>query len=351
VNAQFFNAHRIALVGLLALLLPILSPMPAEASKSASPPTVVATLKPIHSLLSAIMEGVAEPKLLIETGASPHGYLLRPSEMRLIQRSDLLIWVGPQLETFLIRPIHTLSKRTSLLTLADAVQSELLPVRSDENWAPHTHHGHGNHGHDHEHDPHHERYTSESAHYDPHLWLSPRVATALAQEMANRLIVLDPTHAPQYRANLTQLQAKLEALFKEIETQLAPQRTLPYLVFHDAYQYFERDFGLMPIGSVQIDPERSPSARKIRALRQKIGNQSVKALFSEPQFEPRLVQTLIEGSEVCTGELDPLGARLSPGKELYFDLLRQLADEIESTLKRCSMPPNQAMMNGRVTPI
>lgn len=323
----------------------------AGGALAASPPAVVVTIKPLHSLVSALMDGVGAPKLLIEGGGSPHGYVLRPSDARLLQQADLLIWVGASLETFLIRPVESLPRQIEVMSLAAALQSSLLPVRSGGGWEPHTHSGH-NHSHaasahTADHDPAHaeHNYTQLAVNYDPHLWLSPTVAQQIAAEVAIVLMRLDPPHAAEYQVNLERLQAQLLALIDEIDAQLRPVRHLPYLVFHDAYQYFERDFGLAPIGSVQIDPERTPSARRISVLRSQIRATAARAVFSEPQFEPRLIQTLIEGHSICIGSLDPVGHDLPVGKELYFTLLRRMATDLQATLKRCSSHPNHAMMS------
>lgn len=334
----------------------VLLVLAAGGALASSPPAVVVTIKPVHSLVSALMDGVGEPQLLIEGGSSPHGYVLRPSDARLLQQANLLIWVGASLETFLIRPVESLRKQVEVLSLAEALQSSLLPMRSSDGWKPHVHADHhpADHAHDHaEHAEHadHAEHAEHADHahaamsYDPHLWLSPVVARQIATEVAAVLIRLDSANEPEYKANLERLQAQLLALTGEIQAQLQPVRHLPYLVFHDAYQYFERDFGMAPIGSVQIDPERTPSARRISALRSQISATSARAVFSEPQFEPRLIQTLIEGQTICTGSLDPLGHDLPAGKELYFTLLRRMATDLQTTLKRCSTRPNHAMMS------
>ncbi|NOY13543.1 MAG: zinc ABC transporter solute-binding protein [Deltaproteobacteria bacterium] len=285
-----------------------------------SAPRVVVSIKPIHALVAGVMQGVGEPQLLVKGGASPHGYVLRPSDARALSRADLIVWVGPQLESFLKKPLATLGKRARQLQLTKVLADRLLPLRKSGSWEEHQHHeradGDGEHG-----------------EFNPHLWLDPRLAEQIVAKTAAILGEIDPVHRPQYQQNATRLQARLAALHARLKAKLAPVKHIPFIVFHDAYQYFEAAYGLNAIGSISIDPERKPGARRIRQMRQKIKQLNVRCVFSEPQFEPRLLATIIEGTDAGTGVLDPLGADLPAGPESYFQLLNALADNLLAGLR------------------
>ena len=281
-------------------------------------PRVVVSIKPLHSLVAGVMQGVGEPQLLLQGGASPHGYVLRPSEARLLNEAQLVVWVGPQLESFLQKPLATLGGKARQLELAAELQSLLLPTRSGGNWEA-DEHAHG-HGHD------------SRGGRDQHLWLDPLLAKQIVEKTAAALTAIDPAHQSQYQHNAARLQQRLDRLHDQLKTRLAPVRKIPYVVFHDAYQYFEAAYGLSAVGSLTIDPERKPGAKRIREIRARIQTLQARCVFSEPQFESRLVATVTEGSGARTGVLDPIGAALPAGPEAYFLLLNALADNLVAGL-------------------
>lgn len=286
-------------------------------------PAVVVSIKPLHSLVAGVMQGVAEPGLLIKGGGSPHGYMLRPSEARSLAEADLVVWVGPGLENFLVKPLDTLGEHARRLTLAEALAPDLLPVRKGGSWEEHAEHppdGADAPEHDH-------------GEADQHLWLDPRLAKRVVAETVAVLVEVDPEHRQQYCDNADRLQERLDNLDLRLRAEIEPVRQIPYLVFHDAYQYFEKAYGLRAVGSITVDPERKPGARRIMEMRDKIKAAQAHCIFSEPQFEPRLVATVIEGSGVATGVLDPLGAELPAGTESYFLLLEGLAKSLVACLK------------------
>lgn len=282
-------------------------------------PQVVVSIKPIHSLVSAVMQEVAEPQLLVK-GGSPHGYVLRPSEARALARADLIIWVGHQLESFLEKPLATLGQNARQLELVEVLRSQLLHVREQGSWDRHKH------------DDNRQKHTEEGE-VNSHLWLDPLLAKQIAAQVAVALAEIDPAHQQQYQENLRQLGARLDSLHVRLQAQLAQVRDVPYVVFHDAYQYFETAYGLNAVGSISIDPERQPGARRILEMRRKISSLNARCVFSEPQFEPRLLATLIEGTATRTGILDPLGADLPVGAESYFLLMNRLAENLLSGLQ------------------
>ena len=311
---------------LLSLLLFII--LPINTAIAANTPNVVVSIKPIHSLVSAVMEGVATPDLIIKKG-SPHGYTLRPSEAKVLEHADLVVWVGHDLESFLEKPLNTLAAKAQKLTLSEKLQSSLLTKREGGEWAKHSHADHDEADHDaHEEHAVHESHDHEEASMDFHIWLSPMIAKKITIETTNALIQMDPAHAAQYQSNANKLLAKLVALDETLETKLAPVKNKPYLVFHAAYQYFESDYGLKAVGSVTIDPERKSGAKGIVEIREKVARLGVVCVFSEPQFESSLVQTIIEGTDAKTGTLDPLGSNIPAGPNAYFTLMNNLANDL-----------------------
>jgi len=293
----------------------------------ADPPSVVVSIKPIHALVTGVMQGVAEPELLIKGGSSPHNYSLRPSEARVLAKSDLVIWIGPQLESFLEKPLATLGKNAQKLELLKAVEGPLLEIREGGTWEG-DHHEHEAKHHDHEAEHHDHENDEHPDEVNPHIWLSPLLAQQIVSTTARVLSELDPTHQQRYAENSYRMRERLNKLHNELINRLAPVKTIPYIVFHDAYHYFENSYGLNAVGSISVNAERAPGARRIAEIRAKIKTLQARCVFSEPQFESRLVQTVIEGTGARTGVLDPLGAELAAGEDSYFILLHNLADNL-----------------------
>lgn len=290
----------------------------------AAPPSVVASILPVHALAAAVGEGVSEPVLIVKGGGSPHTYALRPSEARSLQQADVVFWIGPGLETFLVRPLQALPARARRVALADASAVRLLPYRTGAGWEAHDHdhadeHGRGD---DHDHD----------GARDLHIWLDPQNAAAMADTIVATLAAVDPANAERYRANGLRLRGRLADLETEIAARLGPVRDRPFVVFHDAYQYFEDRFDVRALGSVTLAPERQPGARHLAALRREIARSGAVCVFAEPQFKPALLKTVVEGTEVRFGVLDPIGAGLTPGADAYFHLLRRLAGSLADCL-------------------
>ena len=303
----------------------------AGVSWGAESPTVVVSIKPIHSLVAGVMEGVGEPQLLIKTG-SPHGYIQRPSEAQALAKADLVVWVGHRLESFLEKPLTTLGRSARQLELSELLESEMLPVREGGSWETHSHVHDGDEHEGHGHDGH-EHHAHGHGELDQHIWLSPMLAQRIVAVVAAELSSVDPGNSKVYTVNAARLTERLQQLDAELKTRLAPVRDIPYLVFHAAYQYFEAAYDLNAIGSISVDPERKPGAKRLLELREKIKQLNARCVFSEPQFEPRLVATVIEGTGARAGELDPIGAELKPGAESYFQLLTKLADDLLEGLR------------------
>ena len=325
---------------------------------AADAPAAVASIKPVHSLLAGVMEGVGRPLLLVKGGASPHTYSLRPSEAQVLEEADLVVRVGEFLESFLTRPIQALAADAHVLELMQAEGVALLPVRTGGVWDAHDHHdedagdahghdedagdGHGHgedaHGHDEDTGDGHVRREDGHEHHedeiDNHLWLDPVNAAAIVDAMAEALSLLDPERAGLYRANAATVQARLRALDAEIGEALAPVSDRGFVVFHDAWQYFGNRYGLKEVGSVTVSPEQAPGASRLAGIRERLIDAKAECVFAEPQFESGLVRTLVAGTGAGTGVLDPLGAAIDDGPDLYFTLMRANAAAIRACFGR-----------------
>ncbi len=274
-------------------------------------PRVVVSIKPVHAIVAAVMAGVAAPALIVE-GGTPHIYALRPSQARRVNDADVVFWVGATLETFLAKPLAALAGRARVVTLIDLAGMTVYPTRPAGVWQP-------------------GRETAGDAR-DPHLWLDPDNAKIIARAAAAALGAADPAHGAAYAANAARFAVAIDALDAELRAALAPLKAIPYAVYHDAFQYFERRYQLGAIGSVTISPERRPGARRLRAIRAAIRARGARCLFREPQIEPALVRTVSEGAGVRVGVLDALGVDLAAGAELYAALLRGLAQALADCL-------------------
>lgn len=285
---------------------------------------VTASIAPIHSVVARVMDGVGSPRLLMPPGVSPHSFSLKPSDARALDNADVVFWVGETLETFLSRAISALAADAIVVELAEAEGLELLEYREGGPWE-----GHGasdlnaKHAHDHGHSH------GDNA-VDAHIWLDPHNAKHLATAIARTLSAADPANANVYRRNAQEFAQETDALTAELAEDLAMARSTAFIVFHDAYQYFERRFGLNVVGSVTVNPDVPPSAKRLEEIRARLAQKNVACVFAEPQFDQGLAQVVVEGSTAKIATLDPLGANLTPGAGLYARLLRNLSRSIRS---------------------
>ena len=276
---------------------------------------MVASILPVHAIVAAVMGGTGTPDLIVEGRGSPHSHALRPSQARSLNNAELVIWVGASYEAFLRKPIAALAGQARLVTLIEIDGLTRYPTRGRD--ARGARRG---------------QARNDAGSLDPHVWLDPVNAAVIATATAAALGEIDPGNATVYAANAESLAAKLEALDAELEVALEPVKTVPYATFHDAYQYFERRYGLNAVGWVTVSPERRPGAKRLHEIRARIGEIDARCLFSEPQFEPALVRTLVESTGVRAAVLDPLGAAIEPGPDAYFALLRGLARGLRDCL-------------------
>lgn len=305
----------------------------------AEPPKVLVSIKPVHGLVAAVMQGVATPALLVKGAASPHTYQFRPSDARALEQAGLIIWVGESFESFLEKPLDALSSKARIVEVAELPGVSTLPAREGGVWAPHDHGDAGHEDHDHKHDAHdhdahdHDAHDHEEA--DGHLWLSPANAKAMARGFADVLTQMDAANAARYSANAEALIQRIDATDADLAAKLKPVADQPFIVFHDAYQYLEQAYGLTAAGSITVSPDRQPGAQRIKDLRKVLADRKVACVFSEPQFEPRLVKTIVEGAKgVGAGVLDPLGADIAEGPDAWFTMMQRNGDALVGCLKR-----------------
>lgn len=307
---------------LLSVLLSAWHPLCAAPAVVA--PAVVASVAPIHSLLANVMAGVAEPVLLMRPGASPHEYVMRPSETAMLAHADLVFWVGEAAEQVLLKPLSTVGHarqsrhQQRIVTLLDESALQKLVARPIGVWGLPAQESVDDTV------PHH--------HVDPHVWLDPRLAGQIVLVMVRELSRLDPSHAAIYKANGQTTLVRLGKLDVALRLKLAPVHARPFIVYHDAFQYFEVRYDLSGVGAVVASADVQPGVRLIRDLRQAIAVRKVKCIFTEPQYNQSLATTLAEGSSANVGMLDPLGSALKPGPDSYFLMMNNLASSFASCL-------------------
>ena len=311
--------------------------------------SVVASVKPVHSLVAAVMEGIGAPVLIVKGAASPHTYALKPSQAEQIEKADLVFWMGHSLETFLEKPLESLASKAMVVELMDSHGLKKLEMREGGGFDEHDHDegdhkehddhdedGHKEHE-DHseeEHDNHAEESHDDHGHgkFDVHVWLDPENAKVMANEIMEALKKVDPGNAKKYERNTKNLVERLNRLVAEVSAKLTSVKEKGFVVFHDAYQYFEKRFGLTAVGSITVSPEVVPGVKRIKELKTKIKKLNALCVFSEPQFKPKLVSTVVEGTKAKTGVLDPLGASIQNGPKLYFILIHDMANSLNKCL-------------------
>lgn len=283
-------------------------------------PQVTTDIAPVQSLVARVMQGLGTPGQVVRQGASPHGYAIRPSEARKLENSDAIFWIGPALTPWLERAIANVAPNASVIELLEAPETTVLEFRQGVQFGLADMEGQGGeHDHDHAHD--------HSGH-DPHAWLDPQNAKVWLDLIAAELGRLDADNADTYMANAKAGQAEIDALQAEIQDTLAPVRDLRFVVFHDAYQYFEHRFGLSASGAIAEGDATDPGPARIEAVRQVISDLNITCVFSEPQFNQAFVATAIEGSDAKASIIDPLGFDIAAGPNFYPALLKDVAQRL-----------------------
>jgi zinc transport system substrate-binding protein len=330
------NLKKLPIIFSLISFLTIFSSANAEIK-------VVASIKPIHSLASYLMDGVGKPDLIVDGYSSPHGFAMKPSHAKMLQNADLVFWVGEDLENFLEKPLSSIAKKAEKIELIEIKGLQVLKFRERNIFDEHDHDDHGHdddHGkkeddHDHDHEDHGKKEDDHDDHghddhdghahgeFDPHIWLDPINAKAILNEMAEHLIENDPKNEAKYKSNLANALQEIDKLTIDVMTDLS--NSVSSIVFHDAYQYFEERFNVKILGAFTVNTDVMPGAEQLAEIREIIEHDKVACVFSEPQFNPDIINAVAKDMKIKTGVLDPLGATLDPGKDLYFNLIRNMS--------------------------
>ena len=339
----------------LPILLSILSLLTFYTNTNADI-KVVTSIKPIHSLASYLMEGVGKPDLIVDGYSSPHGFALKPSHAKMLQEADIVFWVGEDMENFMVKPLNSIAKKAEKIELMEIKGINKLKFRERNIFDGHDDHGHkeddhddhakkeddhDDHDHDkdkeHGHDDHDKDEHKEDGHddhghgheghahgeHDPHIWLDPMNAKVILSEMAEHLIENDKKNEAKYKENLKNAHKDLDKLTKKVKAEL--NKDFKSIVFHDAYQYFEKRFDVNVLGAFTVNTDVMPGAEQLAEIREIIEHDKVSCIFSEPQFNPDIIKAVAKDMNIQTGVIDPLGATLNPGKDLYFDLIGNMS--------------------------
>ncbi len=299
------RACHLTMLAAVAALVAAIAAGPAAARA----PRVLATIPPVHALAAMVMGGTSALGLLVKGGADPHGYKLRPSDARLIQNADVIFWIGPELETALVNSLATLARRAHIVSLSSVSGIKRTRARV----SPGQRH---------------------SIRADPHIWLDPGNAASMVRAMARTLAAVDRANAAAYAANAKNSIRRLTALDRELRDRLANVRRIPYVVFHDAYRYFEQRYGLNSLGAVTTDPDQPPGARRLRAIQRVMIERKARCMFVAPGTRPAIAEMLRRGTAARIAVLDPLGAANPPGPGAYGILMRSLAAALTDCLSR-----------------
>ena len=320
----------------LAFIFPILSLLTIFSTAKADI-KVVTSIKPIHSLASYLMDGVGKPDLIVDGYASPHGFAMKPSHAKMLQNADLIFWVGEDLESFLEKPLNSIAKKAEKIELMEIKGLNKLEFRERNIFEEHDDHGHDEHKeHAHKedkHDDHKEHGHKEDKHddhqghahgeHDPHIWLDPMNAKVILNEMVEHLIENDAKNASKYKSNLKKALKDIDKLNKDVKKELS--KSTASIVFHDAYQYFEKRYDVNILGAFTVNTDVMPGAEQLAEIREIIEHDKVTCVFSEPQFNPDIIKAVAKDMNIKTGVVDPLGATLNPSKDLYFNLIRNMS--------------------------
>ena len=341
---------KISFILSILSLLTIFTPANAEIK-------VVTSIKPIHSLASYLMDGVGKPDLIVDGFNSPHGFSMKPSHAKMLQNADLIFWIGEDLESFLEKPLNSIAKKAEKIELIEIKGLNVLKFRERNIFDEHDHDDHAKKEDDHDdhddhakkeddHDDHDDHAKKEDDHdkkedghddhdghdeheghahgeYDPHIWLDPLNAKVILKEMTEHLIENDSKNASTYKSNLDKALKDIDKLTMEVMTEL--NKSTSSIVFHDAYQYFEERFNVNILGAFTVNTDVMPGAEQLAEIREIIEHDKVKCIFSEPQFNPDIIKAVAKDMDIKTGVADPLGATLNPGKDLYFNLIRNMS--------------------------
>ena len=327
------NRKKLPLIISIITLLSFITSAKAEVK-------VVTSIKPIHSLVSYVMDGVGAPDLIVDGFNSPHNFQLKPSHAKMLENADIIFWIGEGLENFLEKPLDSISKNAKKVELMEIKGINKLEFREKNIFNEHDHdeHKHEEDGHKEEHDEHEheedghkeEKHDDHDGHddhghgeHDPHIWLDPQNAKVIVKLITKELSELDSKNAPTYKKNSEKALSDLDKLIKKVKKDT--NKDLRFVAFHDAYHYYEDRFGINLLGALTVNPDVLPGAEQLAEIREVIEHEKVNCIFSEPQFNPDIIKSIAKDTGIKTGVLDPLGANLDKGKNLYFDLIKNIS--------------------------
>jgi len=277
---------------------------------------IVVSIKPLHSLVSAVTEGSNSVSLVIDGSMTPHNFALKPSHAKLLNNAKVLFYIDDEFESGLKKTVKGLPKSVKVIRVSKMKKLRLLSTRADDNWEEdgHDHHDHG--------------HSSN----DLHIWLDPNNAIEIVKSITQELSAIYPENINIYKKNAKNIIKEIKTTDLLIKSMLEPVRNKPYIVFHDAYQYFEKAYSLKSVGSILVDPELPASAKRIIKIRSKIKSLNAHCVFKEPQFRAKIVKTVIDGTTTKIGILDPLGADIKSGPDMYTNLLKNIAENLNACL-------------------
>ena len=312
---------------------------------------VVTTIKPLHSLVSSVMKGIGEPSIIIEGTNNPHTFVFKPSHAKMIEEADIIFWIGEDLEAFMEKPLDSLAEKAQVISFMELSSIEKLKFREKNIFDDHDghedeheghededDHGHKDDDHDDDHDGHEDEHEGHDddhndahahAHgeFDAHIWLDPVNAKKMVLEIAHELSDLDPNNKVKYENNANATIKSLDELVDSNKKILS--KDISYVVFHDAYQYFEKRFGVIPAGALTLNPDVLPGAKQIADIQDVINDKGIKCIFSEPQYNPKIIETIGNDMKISTGVMDPLGAYIDAGPSMYSELINGIANSIK----------------------
>jgi zinc transport system substrate-binding protein len=289
---------------LLAFSLLCLAPLPAHAAK------VMVSIKPLYSLVAGVMGDTGRPELIVEGMQSPHGYQLKPSQVSAMQDADVIFYISPDLETFLAKPLANLPMGVQKVALAEQSGVELLNIRDLSG----------------------DKITSVPVRHDPHIWMSTANAKIMVGYIIHALSDMNPQNTTKYIQNGTNLMVRLQKLDTQLRQQMKPYKGGSYIAYHDAFQYFDHDYGLNAAAAITQDPEQEPGAKRLEQVRAIVKDKGIRCVFSEPEFNSRLIGTVVEGTGARTAVIDEIGGDIPDGSDQYFTLMHRTADAFAQCL-------------------
>lgn len=306
---MIMNMYRRLLLSLL-LVIGLL-----QSTYAHTAPNIVVTLKPLHSLVSAITNGITQPQLLLNTTQSPHHTYLRPSDYRKVANADIVFWATPSMEAFMPALEKKYNENTIFISLMQADGIKPLAIR-------HQHNNQSSHA-------------LEHASWDPHFWLSMHNAKQMVKAITKQLMIIDSENNKKYLNNQTKTLLRIEQLETYLAELFKPPLP-PFITYHDAYQYFEREFQLNRLASVSLNEETSPGIKQVRHIKKLIRDHQITCIFYDAPLRPPILNTLIHGSNVRAVELDILGINRPANKDLWFETMESLGNDIA----HCLTPPH-----------